>query len=53
MKDYSVSSIRNKYIDFFKEKNHLHLHSFPLTPKNDDSLLRNILQVVRHHRVQE
>src|SRR6056297_2639810 len=39
MKDYSVSSIRNKYIDFFKEKNHLHLHSFPLTPKNDDSLL--------------
>ena len=39
MKDYSVSSIRNKYIDFFKEKGHLHLHSFPLIPKNDDSLL--------------
>ncbi|MFO7888560.1 MAG: alanine--tRNA ligase [Eubacteriales bacterium] len=39
MKDYSVSSIRNKYIDFFKEKKHLHLHSFPLTPKDDDSLL--------------
>ena len=39
MKDYSVSSIRNKYIDFFKEKEHLHLHSFPLIPKNDDSLL--------------
>ncbi len=39
MKNYSVSSIRNKYIDFFKEKEHLHLHSFPLIPKNDDSLL--------------
>lgn len=39
MKDYSVSTIRNKYIDFFKEKGHLHLHSFPLIPKNDDSLL--------------
>jgi len=39
MKDYSVSTIRNKFIDFFKEKEHLHLHSFPLIPKNDKSLL--------------
>lgn len=39
MKHLSTNEIRNLYLDFFKEKDHLVVDSFPLVPKDDKSLL--------------
>lgn len=39
MKKLSASEIRQLWIDFFQEKNHLFIESKPLVPQNDDSLL--------------
>lgn len=39
MKKIGLHDIRKEFIDFFKGKDHLHLPSFPLVPKNDKSLL--------------
>lgn len=39
MNKYSVDSIRKSFIEFFESKNHLAAHSFPLIPKNDNTLL--------------
>ena len=40
MKNLGVNELRKLYIDFFgNEKNHTILKSFPLIPKNDESLL--------------
>ncbi len=39
MKYMTGNEIRKAYLDFFKSKEHLILHSFPLIPENDPSLL--------------
>lgn len=39
MKNLGVNEIRDKYLNFFKEKKHLKLNSFSLIPENDKSLL--------------
>ena len=39
MKKMGLNEIRNEFLDFFQEKNHLILPSFSLVPKNDKSLL--------------
>lgn len=39
MSKFSLSIIRNKWIDFFVKKNHYHFPSQSLVPKDDDSLL--------------
>ncbi len=39
MNKYSVDNIRKSFIEFFESKNHLAAHSFPLIPKNDNTLL--------------
>lgn len=39
MKYMTGNEIRKAYLQFFKNKEHLILHSFPLIPKNDPSLL--------------
>lgn len=39
MKKYGLNELRQMYLDFFKEKNHLILPSFSLVPQNDKSLL--------------
>lgn len=39
MNKYSVDNIRQSFIEFFESKNHLAAHSFPLIPKNDNTLL--------------
>lgn len=40
MKNLGMNELRREFLDFFgKEKNHTVLKSFPLIPKNDDSLL--------------
>jgi alanyl-tRNA synthetase len=39
MNKYSVDNIRKSFIEFFESKNHLSAHSFPLIPKNDNTLL--------------
>ena len=35
----SLNDLREKYLSFFESKGHLRLDSFPLVPKNDNSLL--------------
>ena len=35
----SLNTLREKYLSFFESKGHLRLGSFPLVPKNDNSLL--------------
>ena len=35
----SLNTLREKYLSFFESKDHLRLPSFPLVPKNDNSLL--------------
>ena len=35
----SLNDLREKYLSFFESKGHLRLGSFPLVPKNDNSLL--------------
>ena len=39
MKKYSYTELRELYINFFQSKEHKLLTSFPLIPKDDDSLL--------------
>lgn len=39
MTKYNLHEIRKKYLDFFEEKEHLIINSFPLVPKNDKSSL--------------
>ncbi len=39
MKSYGVNELREMYLDFFEKKDHLRANSFPLIPKNDNSLL--------------
>ncbi|QQY80562.1 alanyl-tRNA synthetase [Keratinibaculum paraultunense] len=39
MKKIGLHEIRQEFIDFFKDKGHLVIKSFPLIPKNDKSLL--------------
>lgn len=39
MKKYTYAELRELYIKFFQSKEHLNLTSFPLVPKDDDSLL--------------
>ena len=34
-----LNELREKYLSFFESKGHLRLGSFPLVPKNDNSLL--------------
>ena len=35
MKPLGLNEIREKYLEFFEEKGHLRLKSFPLVPVND------------------
>lgn len=39
MKYTGLNELREKYLSFFETKEHLRLQSFPLIPKNDNSLL--------------
>ncbi|MCT4596293.1 MAG: alanine--tRNA ligase [Vallitalea sp.] len=39
MKKYGLNELRKMYVEFFESKNHLKMNSFPLVPKNDNSLL--------------
>ena len=39
MKWMGVNELRKLYLDFFKSKEHLCIKSFPLVPRNDNSLL--------------
>ncbi len=39
MKSLGVNEIRELFLEFFESKDHLRLKSFPLVPKNDNSLL--------------
>lgn len=39
MEKLTTNEIRQKYLDFFKEKEHFVMESFPLVPKDDKSLL--------------
>ena len=39
MKKYTYDDLRNVFIEFFKNKSHYVMSSFPLVPKDDDSLL--------------
>jgi len=39
MQKLGLNEIREKYLSFFESKGHLRLPSFPLIPKNDNSLL--------------
>lgn len=39
MKDNSLSGLRQQFLDFFNEKDHIIMHSFPLIPQDDKSLL--------------
>ncbi|KAB3537336.1 alanine--tRNA ligase [Alkaliphilus pronyensis] len=39
MKKLGVNEIRSLFLDFFKEKDHLIVSSYPLVPENDKSLL--------------
>ncbi|MGL5615622.1 MAG: alanine--tRNA ligase [Sarcina sp.] len=39
MKFLGTNELREKYLSFFEEKDHLRLKSFSLVPKNDNSLL--------------
>ena len=39
MKNYGLNELREMFLSFFEEKEHLRLESFPLIPKGDASLL--------------
>lgn len=39
MKKYGLNELRKMYLEFFERKGHLAMNSFPLVPKNDNSLL--------------
>ncbi len=42
MKEHTSHEIRQKYLNFFKDKNHNILNSTPIIPENDSSVLFNI-----------
>lgn len=35
MKDYGLNEIRKKFLDYFGERGHLVIKSFPLIPQDD------------------
>ena len=39
--EYKSSEIRQKYLDFFKSKNHVIIPSAPVVPENDPTVLFN------------
>ncbi|WP_294351362.1 alanine--tRNA ligase-related protein, partial [uncultured Clostridium sp.] len=39
MNKLGANELREKYLSFFESKGHLRMKSFPLVPKNDNSLL--------------
>ena len=39
MKYMGLNELRESYLRFFESKGHLRMNSFPLIPKNDNSLL--------------
>ena len=39
MQFIGANELREKFLKFFEEKEHLRMESFPLVPKNDNSLL--------------
>ena len=39
MKKMGLNQIREEFLSFFEEKEHLRMKSFPLVPINDNSLL--------------
>lgn len=39
MRDNSLNGLRQQFLDFFNEKDHIIMHSFPLIPQDDNSLL--------------
>ena len=39
-----LNDLREKYLSFFESKGHLRLPSFPLIPKDDNSLLADQLR---------
>ena len=39
MEKLGLNEIRESFLKFFESKEHLRLESFPLVPKNDNSLL--------------
>lgn len=39
MKSYGLNELRKMYLEFFESKDHMRMDSFPLVPKNDNSLL--------------
>lgn len=39
MKFMGANELRESFINFFESKEHLRMESFPLVPKNDNSLL--------------
>ena len=39
MKNYGLNEIRKKFLDYFGERGHLVIKSFPLIPQDDKSLL--------------
>lgn len=39
MKKMGLHEVRKEFLDFFEEKNHLVMESFPLVPRNDKTLL--------------
>jgi len=39
---YTSTEIRQKFLDFFKSKNHAIIPSAPLVPENDPSALFNV-----------
>ncbi|NLV86317.1 MAG: alanine--tRNA ligase, partial [Clostridiales bacterium] len=39
MEKFGLNELREKFLSFFEEKDHLRLPSFPLIPQNDNSLL--------------
>ncbi len=39
MKKYTYDDLRDLFAEFFKNKSHYVMSSFPLVPKDDDSLL--------------
>jgi alanyl-tRNA synthetase len=39
---YNSTEIRQKYLDFFKSKNHAIIPSSPLVPENDPTALFNV-----------
>ena len=59
MKFMGANELRDTFTGFFEEKGHLKMESFPLVPKNDNSLLlinagmaplKHISQFYKNHK---